>query len=462
MAADFEAVLKAKYPAKAHAKRVVDLIRKTVPDANGVIYLEARMTKMQEDNDSPEHFRQRRYFYYLTGCNAADCYYAYDIQSSKSILFIPPIDPDEVVWSGLPLTIDDALNQFDVDEVRLSNEVNATLAHLAKQNPDSTVFTIANQVSDHVTFLEFASKDFETVKPAIEASRVFKDEYEVAMIRKANHIASHAHRAVIDRAKVAATEQELYATFLERCVSRSAPEMPYHPIVASGRAAATLHYTDNNAPLSGKLNLLIDAGCEWNNYASDITRTFPLSGKFTKESRDIYQIVLRMQRETTELIKGGVIWDHLHLRAHQIAIEGLLALGILKGDAQEILDARTSVAFFPHGLGHYLGMDTHDTGGNANPKDKDKMFRYLRLRGHVPAGAVVTVEPGIYFCRFIIKPYLDDAPHSKYIDANVLEKYWDVGGVRLEDNVYVTEKGCQNLTTAIKEISEVEAAAARS
>lgn len=213
---------------------------------------------------------QRRYFYYLTGCNAADCYYAYDIQSSKSILFIPPIDPDEVVWSGLPLTIDDALNQFDVDEVRLSNEVNATLAHLAKQNPDSTVFTIANQVSDHVTFLEFASKDFETVKPAIEASRVFKDEYEVAMIRKANHIASHAHRAVIDRAKVAATEQELYATFLERCVSRSAPEMPYHPIVASGRAAATLHYTDNNAPLSGKLNLLIDAGCEWNNYASDI------------------------------------------------------------------------------------------------------------------------------------------------------------------------------------------------
>ena len=181
------------------------------------------------------------------------------------------------------------------------------------------------------------------------------------------------------------------------------------------------------------------------------TRTFPLSGKFTKESRDIYQLALRMPRERTELIKGGVIWDHLHLRAHQIAIEGLLALGILKGDAQEILDARTSVAFFPHGLGHYLGMDTHDTGGNANPKDKDKMFRYLRLRGHVPAGAVVTVEPGvsvdalrnrwlspvfdagkqqIYFCRFIIKPYLDDAPHSKYIDANVLEKYWDVGGVR--------------------------------
>ncbi|KAK2601967.1 hypothetical protein QQS21_004480 [Conoideocrella luteorostrata] len=461
MVKDFEAVLKGKYPGKAHAKRVVDQIRKAKPDANGVIYLEARMTKLQEDNDSPEPFRQRRFFYYLTGCNAADCSFAYDIQSAKSILFIPPIDPDEVVWSGLPLNIDDALSKYDVDEVKFTTEVNATLSHLAKQNANSTVFAMANQVSDNVTFLDFGDKDFETVKAAIEVSRVIKDEFEVAMIQKANHIASHAHRAVIDRAKTAATEQELYATFLERCVSHAAPEMPYHPILAAGRAAATLHYVDNNASLSGKQNVLIDAGCEWNNYASDITRTFPLSSKFTKESREIYDIVLRMQKECTELIKGGMLWDDLHLHAHKVAIEGLLALGILKGSVQEILDARTSAAFFPHGLGHHLGMDTHDTGGNPNPKDKDRLFRYLRLRGHVPAGAVVTVEPGVYFCDFIIKPYLSDPIHSKFIDSAVLDKYWDVGGVRIEDNVYVTENGYENLTTAIKEVNEVEAAATR-
>ncbi|QPH02832.1 hypothetical protein C2857_007050 [Epichloe festucae Fl1] len=461
MVRDFEAVLKGKYPGKAHAKRVVEQILKSKPDANGVIYLEARSTKLLEDSDSPEHFRQRRYFYYLTGCNAADCSIAYDIQSGRSTLFIPPLDPEDVIWSGLPLSIDDALRQYDVDEVKFTTEVNATLTHLAKQNPRSTVFAIGNQVCDHVTFLQFSEKDFETVKTAIEICRVVKDDFEVAMIQKANHIASRAHRAVIDRAKTAASEQELYATFLERCVSHAAPEMAYHPILAAGRAAATLHYVANNAPLSGKLNLLIDAGCEWNNYASDITRTFPLTGQFTKESRDIYAIVSRMQRECTERIKGGMLWDDLHLHAHRIAVEGLLALGILKGHVQEILDARTSAAFFPHGLGHHLGMDTHDTGGNPNPEDEDKLFRYLRLRGHVPAGAVVTVEPGVYFCEFIIQPYLDDPAHSKYIDSEVLNKYWDVGGVRLEDNIHVTENGYENLTTAIKEIGEVEAAAAR-
>lgn len=105
-----------------------------------------------------------------------------------------------------------------------------------------------------------------------------------------------------------------------------------------------------------------------------------------------------MQKECTERLKGGILWDDVHLHAHRIAVEGLLSLGILKGDVQEILDARTSAAFFPHGLGHHLGLDTHDTGGNPNPNDKDKLFRYLRLRGHVPAGAVVTVEPGVSSC----------------------------------------------------------------
>ncbi|KJZ68386.1 Putative Xaa-Pro aminopeptidase pepP [Hirsutella minnesotensis 3608] len=457
MSTDFEAVLKGKYPAKAHAKRVVDIIRQKTPDAAGVVYLEGRMTKMQEDNDSPEPFRQRRYFYYLTGCNLADCCFAYDMESSKSILFIPPIDPDDVIWSGLPVSIDEALARYDVDEVKYTTDVNPTLAHLASQKPKSAVFAIANQVSDNVTFLEFDNKDFAAVKEAIETARVVKDEYEVATMRKANHISSLAHKAVLQRAKSAAYERELEAAFVERCVAHGAKEMAYHPILAGGRAAATLHYVDNNAPLKGKLNVLVDAGAEWENYAADITRTFPLSGKFTKESRDIYDIVFRMQQECIGLIKAGALWDDIHLHAHKVAIDGLLALGILKGDAKEILEARTSAAFFPHGLGHYLGLDTHDVGGNPNRQEKDAFFRYLRLRGRVPAGSVVTVEPGVYFCEFIIKPYLDDAVHGKYIDAAVLDKYWEVGGVRIEDNVLVTGDGCDNLTSAIKEPGEIEA-----
>ena len=125
------------------------------------------------------------------------------------------------------------------------------------------------------------------------------------------------------------------------------------------------------------------------------TRTFPISGKFSTESRAIYDIVLKMQLECIAALKEGVLWDDVHLLAHKIAIDGLLELGILKGDKEEILKNRTSVAFFPHGLGHYLGMDTHDTGGNANYADKDSMFRYLRVRGTLPAGSVITVEPGV-------------------------------------------------------------------
>ncbi|RCI14841.1 hypothetical protein L249_6704 [Ophiocordyceps polyrhachis-furcata BCC 54312] len=448
---DFETVLKAKYPAKAHARRVVELLRDAVPEPGGVLYLEGRETKMQEDNDSPEPFRQRRHFYYLTGCNLADCRFAYDTTADHSILFIPPVDPDDVLWCGLPVSINEALARYDVDEVRYTTDVNATLASLAgRQKPaKGTAFAIAGHVSDSVTFLGFDATDLVALKAAIDGARVVKDAFEIAMMRKANHISGLAHAAVVRRARDAELERELEATFLERCVALGAREMAYHPILAAGRAAATLHYVDNDARLAGKLNLLIDAGAEWDNYASDIvrrpTRTFPLSGSFTKESRAIYDIVLKMQLECIGLIKAGALWDDIHLHAHKIAIDGLLSLGILKGDAREILEARTSAAFFPHGLGHYLGMDTHDVGGNPNRQDEDVLFRYLRLRGRMPAGSV------IYFCEFILMPYLDDPVHGKYIDRAVLDAYWDVGGVRIEDNVLVTEGGCENLTTAVKD-----------
>ena len=129
---------------------------------------------------------------------------------------------------------------------------------------------------------------------------------------------------------------------------------------------------------------------------TDKTRTFPISGKFSEKSRALYDIVLRMQTETMAILREGVKWDDAHVLAHRIAVEGLLSLGVLKGGSvDEILEARTSAAFLPHGLGHYLGLDTHDTGGHPNFDDPDPFFRYLRLRGTLPAGSVVTVEPGV-------------------------------------------------------------------
>lgn len=319
----------------------------------------------------------------------------HEIETSKSTLFIPPVDPESVIWSGLPLSVEEASAAYDVDEVKYTTDLNATLAHVGANNSKSTVFAIPGQVSDHVTFLEFEDKNFSVLKEAIEYSRVVKDEYEQALIAKANAISGTAHQAVLEAVKNAAAEQELEAVFLAKCVAAGAKKQAYGSIIAAGRAAATLHYVKNDAPLAGKLNLLLDAGAEWNCYASDITRTFPINGKFTKESRAIYDIVLKMQLECIAMLKEGVLWDDVHLLAHKIAIEGLLELGILRGNKDEILKKRTSVAFFPHGLGHYLGMDTHDTGGNPNYADTDSMFRYLRVRGTLPAGSVITVEPGV-------------------------------------------------------------------
>jgi Xaa-Pro dipeptidase len=389
----------------------------------------------------------------------------YDIANAELTLFIPPIEPDEVVWSGLPLSPSEALEKFDVDKVLPTPELSVTLASYVDFKKSMTVFAISEQVSEDITFAGFAHTEFWILKKTIEEERVTKDVYEISLIAKANEVTALAHKAVLDQVKTSANEQELEATFIATCIAHGFKVQAYQSIVASGTNAATLHYIKNDEPLKGRLNILLDAGAEYRCYSSDVTRTFPISGAFSKESQIIYDIVDKMQSSCIAMLKAGVIWEDVHLNAHRIAIKGLKAAGILKGDDQEIFDKRVSVAFFPHGLGHYLGMDTHDTGGNANYADADTIFRYLRVRGRLPENSVITVEPGvclllnfyhqsdvvqIYFCKFIIDPYLANPELSAYIDEAVLQRFWEVGGVRIEDNIWITKNGYENLTTATK------------
>ena len=351
-----------------------------------------------------------------------------------------------MIWSGLPLSVKDALEKYDIDDCRPSTELHD---YLGATGPQNLSFEERKQAVQPLTFTEkghlpedqfdqsvFLPWNLDALHNAIDECRVTKDAYEVAAIRKANEVSTAAHIAVMKNLKHVHNEQELEAVFLERSIALGCKEQAYHGIFGSGRHAATLHYQANNQPLSGRWNLLVDAGAEWECYCSDVTRTMPLSGKFNEESEQIYKIVQRMQEECFSMLKAGVQWEDVHVRAHEVAIEELLSLGILKGDKKAIFDARTSVAFFPHGLGHYLGMDTHDTGGHPNYEDKDKMFQYLRVRGKLPEGSVITVEPGVYFCKFIIEPYLRDEKQSGLIDEQVLDKYWDVGGVRIEGTFF--------------------------
>lgn len=346
--------------------------------------------------------RQRRFFYYLSGCLLPDSRLTYDIKSDKLTLYIPPIDPDEVIWSGLPLSPAQAQKQYDVDRVLSTTEVNTTLASIASaHNGKAVAFAIADQISDDIKFQNFAETNLSALKAAIELTRIIKDGYEIALLKKANDISAKAHVAAIEASKTATNELEIYGAFISTCIANGCTEQSYHPIVACGENGATLHYQKNNDDLvdsvtkQRKNNVLIDAGGEYRAYCADITRVFPLSGKFAPETRQIYEIVLQMQSECIAELRDGVQWEDVHALAHRVAIKGLLKLGILRGSEDELFEKRVSVAFFPHGLGHYLGMDTHDTGGNPNYDDKDPMFRYLRVRGNLPAGSVITVEPGV-------------------------------------------------------------------
>ncbi|KAK6341340.1 hypothetical protein TWF696_008418 [Orbilia brochopaga] len=437
-----EYLSKNKYPAKAHARAVA----KHLNLKTGTIYLESQKSRLEEDKDQEAPFHQRRYFFYLSGCTLPNCYVTYDVAKDHLTLFIPPIDPEEVMWSGLPLDVDGAKTKFDIDDAKYSDDLEAALT--------GEILAIPEQVSERVSANVKLSKDLKT---AIDECRVYKDDYEVALIRHANEISGIAHEELMKAVKSCKFEYELEALWQENCIKRGARRQAYESIIAAGSNAATLHYIKNDDSFAGKLNILIDAGCEFNTYASDITRVFPLNGTFTKESKDIYSIVLKMQKDSLAMIKPGVLWDTIHETVHKILIQGFLDLGIFRnGTVDEILAARTSCAFLPHGLGHHMGMDTHDTGGHPNYEDPDPMYRYLRVRIPLKERAVITVEPGIYFCEFIIRPYLNDPKHNRYIDTAVLDKYWAVGGVRLEDDVLVTSDGYENLTNVVKEIADVE------
>jgi Xaa-Pro dipeptidase len=370
------------------------------------------------------------------------------------------------MWAGMPLLKDEALDRYDVDVVLTSDELKSgksvmgmlskqeTTIMVMKDRADLTIFH-ADEVQKHKPTI-----DYEWARKGIEACRVVKDNHEIAMIRHANIVSSYAHEQVLASVKIAKNERELNAVFVMHCHANGCREQAYGCICASGTNASTLHYVHNDMPLDGRLNLLIDAGCEYNCYCADITRTFPLDGKFTKESKEIYDLVLLMQSECMKMIKAGVKWEDCHMRAHTVAAEGLLKLGILKStlNVQQVLDSHITTRFFPHGLGHMLGMDTHDVGGNANYEDPNPYFAYLRIRGTLPAGAVVTNEPGIYFRKFPMEQELRDGKWDDVVDQTVLKRYWDVGGVRIEDDILVKEDGCENLTTVKSGWQYIEAA----
>lgn len=448
-----------KYPAKAHAFRTAETLKKLVKAKentgedisaesyrNSLIYLNSSSLEYRPYSDIAVPFRQDRYFYYLTGAEDIEGgHVTYDIRAKKLTLYLPPVDDDDVMWSGMPISLQEALEKYDVDEVKYSTDLGKVFEEF-----NGKVLSIQKSFEFSIV------TENSLIHEALDETRMIKDEFELSLMRQASKITDNSHLAVMSALPIEKNEGHIHAEFVYHTMRQGSKIQAYDPICCSGTHCGTLHYVKNDSPLDDKLLVLIDAGAEWKTYASDVTRVFPINGHWTKESRDIYDTVLDMQTQALEALKPGVDWDDMHLLTHKILINSFLKLGIFhNGTAEEILDARVSVAFYPHGLGHMLGMEVHDVGGRANYSDPDPMFRYLRIRRKLEENMMVTVEPGCYFNDFLLAPILNDSEKAKYVNQDVLKKYMPVGGVRIEDDVLITKDGHENFTKITKDADEI-------
>ena len=357
-------------------------------------------------------------FYYITGVDFADCAVTYEIANDRLALWIPYIEPRQSLWFGSLPDAARAEQLYDVDEVHYSKELAKFLQ--VNLNESTTLFLISSQQAPQTPQFHEASSnkpkiDTVNLKAAMDRARLYKDSQEIALIRKANAISSIAHRETARSLLRLRNEQEIEAIFQAGCTARGAHSQAYHIIAGAGENAATLHYFANDQPLKGRELLVLDAGCEFKNYCSDITRTLPISGKFSKESGAIHDLVQKMQNECIEAMEPGREFFDVHLLAASIGLDGLIELGILKGDRDELAGSRVITAFFPHGLGHHVGLDVHDvTGGerllhaSKRPRlesGKRELIARIDLapqnmsrngnRQTMAPGMIITVEPGM-------------------------------------------------------------------
>ncbi|KAF2160945.1 hypothetical protein M409DRAFT_70032 [Zasmidium cellare ATCC 36951] len=455
-----------KYPAKSHARR----FREKLGISSGIIVASGTKNLNWPNSDMPAPFRQDRSFYYLTGCNEPDCGVSYDIEKDKLTLWLPPVDLGwhQLVYYGRGSTVEEALEKYDIDD-----------AHYIKKEP-SEAFSRAGFLPD-------------LLQRALNACRVIKDEHEIDLVRRANDITAEAHTNVLKGMHGFTNESEVEAAFMKTCIARKAKAQAYDPIAGSGPNAAILHYSENTADFGKGQTVVLDAGCEVDRYASDVTRTLPINKHnpghwYSKEAEHIYKLVEKVQQSCIKKMLPGNKYIEANWHAHHIVVEGLLKLGILKGDANKIFHAGVSAAFLPHGLGHHVGLDVHDVSPDPPPPAQATKANVDRLReayikwkpeaaswaselnsfenfGIGPywqtsltsvdapvlePGMIVTVEPGIYFNPVLLRELLSDPKRSQFVDEAVLKRYIPVGGVRIEDCILINKKGYENLTTAPK------------
>jgi Xaa-Pro aminopeptidase len=396
------------------------------------------------NRDSHYPYRYDSYFHYLTGFEEPEAVLVLVADATpRSILFCRERSLEREIWDGHRHGPEGARERFGFDEAQpigaLDDAMPALLADRAAlwypvgadAQWDARVMRWLNAVRANARSGVAAPQQLHDVRAPLDDMRLLKDAHELAAMRRAASISAGAHRRVMQTARPGHNEYEIEAELLHEFRRHGAQFPAYWPIVAGGVNACVLHYVANDAPLEAGSLLLIDAGCELNGYAADITRTIPVSGRYSGAQREVYELVLAAQRAAMEEVRAGNAWNKPHDAAVKVLAQGMLDLRLLSGSLDAVLEKEAYKRFYMHRTGHWLGLDVHDAG---------EYKRAGQWRALAP-GMTLTVEPGLYIRA------ADDVP----------ERLRDIG-VRIEDDVLVTEAGCEVLTAeAPKAPADVEA-----
>lgn len=402
----------------------------------GVLVLFSTPTAIR-NNDVEHEYRQSSDLFYLSGFDEPETVLVLSsvAEKEKFVLFVRPRDPERETWDGRRAGVEGALREFGADAAYPISELAARLPELLMGAPELHYSLGRHREQDDVllTALEGARRRgrrgpayptrIVDAEEKLHELRLFKSAEEVEIMRRAAQISGEAHVAAMKTAKPGMNECEIDALFRGIFRKNGCERPAYEPIVGSGVNATILHYHRNNRDMQDGELLLIDAGCELDYYASDVTRTFPVNGRFSPEQRAIYDIVLEAQDRAIDRAKAGATLDEVHVASAEVITRGLLALGLIEGPYEDALKEQRYKTYYMHRCSHWLGMDVHDVGA---------YYRGGKGRPLEP-GMVLTVEPGIYISENATGP---------------AERYRGIG-VRIEDDVLVTESGNEVLTAHI-------------
>jgi Xaa-Pro aminopeptidase len=424
--------------------------------------------------DNTYLFRQNSHFLYYAGLSEPNLAMLSFPESDHDILFANPTGIDNIVWTGpkrshLELAqecgINTVLNMECLEEYLDQARTQGVKIHYLPPYQYSSIFKLARLLQMEIEDVHRNVSPLLMEQVALQRS--VKSDVEIAEIEEALGITDRMHRACMAAARPGLLESEL-AGMIQGIALSSDRQQAYDPIVTVH--GEVLHNHSYDGMLSDGQLLLNDSGVEsLMYYASDITRTFPVSGKFTAVQAEVYQIVLNTQMGAIGMIKPGISYREIHLGASKILAEGLHALGLIRGNPADAVDAGAHALFFPHGIGHMLGLDVHDmedlgdiVGYRKEKRSNQFGLNYLRLSRPLETGFVLTVEPGIYFIPELIERWQAEGRHKEFLDYKKIQAFQCMGGIRIEDNILVTPTGGRILGPGIpKTIAEVETACSK-